>query len=218
MPKPPWVTRLGTVPREPLASLPSPLQPAPRLSDALGIEIWVKRDDLLGLGLGGNKARPLEFLMGDALVKNSDVIVTGSGPQSNWSMLAALAARRCGLDSIVCFYGDRPRESRGNLLLHGLIGTDVRWTSESTRESVDTMIGSVAESLRQDGKHPYVIPRGGRRPEAAWVTSWELRRSRASAGTPVSTTRPSGLLPALAAPRPGSSQAWPPAFCPPSWA
>ena len=167
MPKPPWVTRQGTVPREPLASLPSPLQPAPRLSDALGIEIWVKRDDLLGLGLGGNKARPLEFLMGDALVKNSDVIVTGSGPQSNWSMLAALAARRCGLDSIVCFYGDRPRESRGNLLLHGLIGTDVRWTSESTRESVDTMIGSVAESLRQDGKHPYVIPRGGATPRGS---------------------------------------------------
>lgn len=152
---------LAQIPREHLALLPSPLQSAPRLSAELGIDIWLKRDDLLGLGLGGNKARPLEFLLGDALDQQCDVLVTGSGPQSNWSMLAGLAARRCGLDAVVCFYGDPPAEARGNLLLQGLTGTDVHWTHSPSRDSVDTMIASIADELRDQGRRPYVIPRGG---------------------------------------------------------
>ena len=155
---------LGHVPREGLALLPSPLQPAPRLSDALGVETWLKRDDLLGLGLGGNKARPLEFLLGQALADGCDVLVTGSGAQSNWSMLASVAARRSGLESIVCFYGDPPPEARGNLLLHGLVGTDVRWTGSPSRESVDVMIEAVADEQRAAGRRPFVVPRGGATP------------------------------------------------------
>lgn len=155
---------LTSVAREPLALLPTPLQAAPRLSEALGTEVWLKRDDLLGLGLGGNKARPLEFLLGDALQRGCDVIVTGSGAQSNWSLLAALAAQRCGLDAIVCFYGEPPIEARGNLHLHGLVGTDIRWTGAPTRDSVDVMIESVADEMRRAGRSPYVVPRGGATP------------------------------------------------------
>jgi D-cysteine desulfhydrase len=152
---------LASVPRERLALLPTPLHAAPRLSDALGIEVWFKRDDLTGLGLGGNKVRPLEFLLGDALARRCDVLVTGSGAQSNWSMLAALAARRCGLDAIVCFYGDPPPEARGNLLLQRLAGADLRWTGDPSRASVDAMIEHVADSLRAEGRTPLVVPRGG---------------------------------------------------------
>lgn len=158
---------LTGVAREPLALLPTPLQPAPRLSDALGTEVWLKRDDLLGLGLGGNKTRPLEFLLGDALQRGCDIIVTGSGAQSNWSMLAALAARRFGLDAIVCFYGEPPTEARGNLHLHGLVGTDIRWTGAPTRDSVDAMIEAVADDLRRQGRRPYVVPRGGATPRGS---------------------------------------------------
>ncbi len=59
--------RLLSLPRVPLVTTPTPLQPAPRLSEALGTEVWLKRDDLTGLGLGGNKLRGLEYLLGDAI-------------------------------------------------------------------------------------------------------------------------------------------------------
>jgi D-cysteine desulfhydrase len=152
---------LSGIARERLALLPTPLQPAPRLSAAIGVEVWFKRDDLTGLGLGGNKVRPLEFLLGEALARHCDVLVTGSGAQSNWSMLAALAARRCGLDSVVCFYGTQPPEARGNLLLQGFTGADLRWTGDASRASVDLMIEQVADELRSAGRTPLVVPRGG---------------------------------------------------------
>lgn len=152
---------LPGVPRTTLAVTPTPLRPAPRLSEALGAEIWFKRDDLLGLGLGGNKARPLEFLMGDAMARGCDVLVTGSGAQSNWSLLASLAARRCGLESVVCLYGDPPREARGNLALHRLVGSRLVWTADPSRESVDLRIADIAAELTSAGRRPYVVPRGG---------------------------------------------------------
>ena len=152
---------LSRIARESLALLPTPIHEAPRLSAELGIPVWFKRDDLTGLGLGGNKIRPLEFLLGDARARGCDVLVTGSGAQSNWSMLAALAARRCGLDSIICFYGDAPDEIRGNLLLQGLTGSALRWTGDASRASVDVMIEQVADDLRAQGRNPLVVPRGG---------------------------------------------------------
>lgn len=71
-------------PRLRLAHLPTPFEPAPRLSKALGgVEIWIKRDDCTGLATGGNKARKLEFLLGDAIAKGSDTLLTRGALQSN---------------------------------------------------------------------------------------------------------------------------------------
>lgn len=75
------MNRLLGLPRVPLATLPTPLHPAPRLSEAIGVEVWLKRDDLTGLGLGGNKVRGLEYLIGDALAQGCDCLVTGAGPR-----------------------------------------------------------------------------------------------------------------------------------------
>lgn len=154
--------RLEDVPRVRLGCLPTPLHPAPRLSAELGIEVWLKRDDLTGLGLGGNKVRVLEFLLGAALEDDCDVLVTGSGPQSNWSMLASLAARRCGLDSVLCFYGDAPQVARGNLLLlQEFTGAHVTYTGDPERSSVDVLIEQTARRLRAAGRRPLALPRGG---------------------------------------------------------
>lgn len=149
------------IPRVALGQFPTPLQEAPRLSAAAGIPIWLKRDDLTGLGLGGNKVRALEFLLGAALDDSCDVLVTGSGPQSNWAMLAALAARRCGLATELCFYGNVPEAARGNLLLHALTGAHINWTGAQDRASVDLLIEQTADRLRSEGRRPFAIPRGG---------------------------------------------------------
>ena len=176
---------LSAIPREHLGTLPTPLVAAPRLSEELGIEIWFKRDDLTGIGLGGNKVRPLEFLLGDALVRGCDVLVTGSGPQSNWSMLAALAARRCGLDSVVCFYGDAPPTVQGNLLLHSTIGTTVQYTGDPSRATVDALIEVTSHELRAAGRNPAVLPRGGATSRGAIgyvAAALELREQTTAAG------------------------------------
>src|SRR4029078_13342043 len=102
---------------------PPPLLRAPRLSEAVDVEIWLKRDALTGLGLGGNKVRGLEFLLADALARGCDTRATGGGAGSNWSMLAALAARTRGLDTVLVCYGD-PVPAVGNMYLAATIGAD----------------------------------------------------------------------------------------------
>jgi D-cysteine desulfhydrase len=77
------------IPRVPLVLEPTPLHPAPRLSAELGVPVLFKRDDLAGVGLGGNKLRGLEYLLADLREQGCDSLVTGAGPQSNWTMLAA---------------------------------------------------------------------------------------------------------------------------------
>lgn len=157
---------LLSLPRIPLAITPTPLLPAARLSEAIGKEIWFKRDDLTGLGLGGNKVRGLEFLLADALAQGCDTLVTGAGPQSNWAMLAALAARRVGLDPHLVFYG-APRTPTGNHHLADLAGATVTFTGDPDRASVDPALDATADRLRFEGRRPYVLPRGGATPLGA---------------------------------------------------
>lgn len=154
------MNRLLRLPRSALATLPTPLHRARGLSAELGVEVWFKRDDSTGLGLGGNKVRGLEYLIGDALAGGCDCLVTGAGPQSNWAMLAALAARRTGLEPHLVFYGS-PAPPVGNLLLATRIGAEIHYTGEPERASVDEGIATHAEKLRAAGRRPYVLPRGG---------------------------------------------------------
>jgi len=154
------VTGLLSQPRIRLGTFPTPLQPAPRLSEAVGVEMWLKRDDMTGLGLGGNKVRGLEFLLADAQRLGSDHVVTGGGPGSNWAMLAALAARTRGMDAVLVCYGD-PVPSVGNMALAASVGTEIRFTGDADRASVDTGVAAVADELRAAGHRPYPLGRGG---------------------------------------------------------
>ncbi len=151
---------LAARPRALLGTLPTPLHPAPRLSAVTDTEIWFKRDDLTGLGLGGNKVRTLEFVIGAALDKGADTLITGGGPSSNWVMLAALAARTRGLDAILVIYGD-PVPLTGNLALAELAGARIEFTRSPHRPSVEENIDRIADQLRADGKVPYTLGRGG---------------------------------------------------------
>ncbi|MDQ3947230.1 MAG: pyridoxal-phosphate dependent enzyme, partial [Actinomycetota bacterium] len=156
--RPPGLTG---APRVRLATLPTPLQAAPRLSDALGVEVWVKRDDLTGVGLGGNKARKLEFLLGDARAWGADVVVTGGGPGSNHIQITATAAARLGLGCVLVVYGDRPRPEPLNLSLARLAGAQVRFTGNPERASVDAGLDATVGRLERNGRRPYRIGRGG---------------------------------------------------------
>ena len=85
--------RLDALPRERLGLTPTPLTAAPQLARALGLrELWVKHDELIGFGFGGNKVRGLELLLADARAQSADLLVTGAGPQSNHVRATAAAA------------------------------------------------------------------------------------------------------------------------------
>ena len=150
------------LPRFPLAMLPTPLQRARRLEAELGSPpIWIKRDDLVGFALAGNKARKLEFLVGDAHQRGCDVLLTGGGPGSNHCQAAAAAARVAGLGCRLVLYGSEPARPPSNLRLARAFGAEVTFTGDPERGSVDRGLERAAQALRADGGTPAVIPRGG---------------------------------------------------------
>jgi len=152
--------RLRRLPRVPLAHLPTPLEEAKRLSAQLGgPRILIKRDDLTGLALGGNKPRKLEFLMADAITQGADAIVISAAAQSNMVRMTCAAAAKLGLDIYPVLRGTKDAEVQGNLLLDHLFGAHITFidtTDPYSQLSVDTMNGLVAE-LRAKGRRPYVI-------------------------------------------------------------
>jgi D-cysteine desulfhydrase len=160
------LVNLAGRPRVDLVVGPTPLHPAPRLSRELGVPLLFKRDDLTGRGLGGNKLRGLEYILADALGQGCDCLVTGAGPQSNWTMLAALCCLRCQIEPHVVCYGTGAA-SEGNMRLHRWLGVDVRFTGSPDRSSVDAGIEAAAAELQAAGRHPYLVPRGGATPLSA---------------------------------------------------
>jgi D-cysteine desulfhydrase len=157
---------LADCPRVDLVVGPTPLHPAPRLSRELGVPLLFKRDDLTGRGLGGNKLRGLEYILADALRQGCDCLVTGAGPQSNWTMLAALSCLRYQIEPHIVCYGTAAA-SEGNMRLHRWLGVDVRFTQVPDRSSVDAGIDAAGAELRAAGRRPYLVPRGGATPLGA---------------------------------------------------
>jgi D-cysteine desulfhydrase len=154
-------------PRRRLAILPTPLQRLPTLEALLGCgPLYVKRDDLIGFGLAGSKARALEFLLGDALARGADVVVAAGSPGSNFVAAAALAARVCGLDCDVLVSGPRPVMPPVTLRLVERAGARLCFPG-ADREDLDEFVDKHAAWLRGDGRTPYPVPRGGATPVGA---------------------------------------------------
>ncbi|GAA1905459.1 D-cysteine desulfhydrase [Streptantibioticus ferralitis] len=143
---------------------PTPLEPMPRLARTLGLgpdDLWVKRDDLTGLGGGGNKVRKLEWICAAALADGATVLVTTGAPQSNHARLTAAAGARLGLDVVLVLAGEPGSSSSGNIALDGLFGATVVWAGDVHGEPLDAAAGQVAERLRRQGAVPALIPLGG---------------------------------------------------------
>jgi D-cysteine desulfhydrase family pyridoxal phosphate-dependent enzyme len=148
-------------PRERLAALPTPLEQAPRLGRELGVDLYLKRDDNTGLAVGGNKARKLEYLVGEALALGSDTLITTGGPQSNHCRMTAAAAAKYGLECHLVFTSGPIEVLQGNLLLDSLLGAQFHFTGSSDGSQAALHMEELALSLRNKGRNPYVIPLGG---------------------------------------------------------
>jgi D-cysteine desulfhydrase family pyridoxal phosphate-dependent enzyme len=154
------IRRLQLLPRTRLALLPTPLVEVPRLSARIGgPRLWMKRDDQTGLGLGGNKVRKLEFLVGEARAQGCDTLVTSGAIQSNHCRQTAAAAAATGLECVLALGGEEPTGvPAGNLLLDRLFGAAVRWCGERRKGEE---VPAILEELRRSGRRPYEIPYGG---------------------------------------------------------
>jgi D-cysteine desulfhydrase family pyridoxal phosphate-dependent enzyme len=145
------------------ANLPTPLEPMDRLAAALGTTatLLVKRDDLTGLALGGNKTRKLELLCSEAVMQGCDALVTGGGPQSNHARQTAAAANRLGLACHLALAGGPPERHDGNLLLDHLLGATLHFTDAADYYGIEQAIEDLTAELAADGRRPYGIPVGG---------------------------------------------------------
>lgn len=146
------------IPRIRFAHLPTPIESYPRLGAALGgLRLLVKRDDLTGLALGGNKTRKLEFVLAAALAAGAKTLVTTGAVQSNHCRQTAAVAARYGLDCILVVSGIKPDIASGNLLLDDLLGAEIVYTSSTERAA---KLDQVFQQAWEQGRRPYLIPLG----------------------------------------------------------
>lgn len=148
-----------------LSTWPTPMEAAPRLASVIGLgpdDLWIKRDDLTGLGSGGNKVRKLEWLVADALRRGADTLVTTGGPQSNHARLTAAAGARAGLQVVLVMPGTgRPDRPGGNLLLDAALGARIMWAGDAAPAELAGQAEKACAELRGEGAVPYPVPFGG---------------------------------------------------------
>ncbi len=165
----------GRLDRVALGAFPTPLEAAPRLAAALGVAaLHVKREDLSGPALGGNKIRKLEFLLADARARGCDAVITTAGLQSNFCRALAGTAARLGMRCALLLRGGAPARREGNLFLDGLFGADIRFldVKDPWDPRARAALDALADELRAAGHRPYVIHLPGQSAGlgvAAWV-------------------------------------------------
>lgn len=134
-------------PRIPLAVLSTPIQKLENISRLLNTNVYIKRDDLTGIGLGGNKVRKLEFLLADAKSKGAEVVFTTGGAQSNHAMLTAACAKKLGMEPILILKKRGVTERKGNQLLEYLMDTDVRFMDTDSYDDIYAEMDRVGKAF-----------------------------------------------------------------------
>src|SRR5215813_10793761 len=163
--------QLARFPRRRYTPSFTPLERAPNLSATLGgPEIWIKRDDLLGLAAGGNKTRKLEFLVADALAQGADTLITVGAPQSNHCRLTLAAAAKEGLKCRLVLEqrvpGSYDPHASGNNFLYGLLGAE-EIVVVNASDDLNAAMQAMVDTLAAEGRKGYVIPGGGSNPLGA---------------------------------------------------
>ena len=161
---------LARFPRLHLAHLPTPLEPLPRLSEELGAEIWIKRDDCTGVSTGGNKTRKLEFLIAEAEARGADTVMTQGATQSNHARQTAAFAAKLGMACHILLedrtgYDEPNYNTNGNVLLDHLHGATTQVFPGG--HDMPAEMERAAEARRDEGRRVYTIPGGGSNPTGA---------------------------------------------------
>ncbi len=178
---------IAALPRFPLLDGPSPFQRVPRFSAALGgtADVWIKREDLLPLALGGNKLRNLEFLVGEALAVGADTLVTSGRRWSNHCRLTAAAGARAGLAVHLVLTGPASDPPGANERLDVLLGATIHVAATEERADREALQERVVADLRGAGRKPFVVAVGGSGPIGAAgqvLAGIELARQAKAAG------------------------------------
>ena len=148
-----------------LANLPTPVErmrAVPELPDLPNV--YIKRDDLTGSALSGNKVRKLEFAFAEAAAADARAVITCGGVQSNHARATAVAAARIGLRPVLVLRGEAPEESDGNVLLDRLAGAEIRFISPEEWPRVNDIMAEIAAGLGATGEKAYAIPEGASYP------------------------------------------------------
>ncbi len=155
--------RVGQLPRVRFAHLPTPLEEAPRLREALGPNaprIFIKRDDTTGLAFGGNKVRHLEFRLGDITAKGADTLIVTNVAQSNHARLHTAVAARFGLTSYIIKIPSRKDDPiNGNLLLDHIMGARIVEASSTDPDEIDRELAELVSKLEAEGHVVYNVPK-----------------------------------------------------------
>jgi D-cysteine desulfhydrase family pyridoxal phosphate-dependent enzyme len=159
--------RLARLPSLPFVTAPTPVEPMPSLSRSLGAgpSLFIKRDDAIPFGFGGNKVRKLALVAARAVGDGADTLITAGGVQSNHARATAAAAAKLGLRAVLVANGKAPEPLTANALLDHLLGAEVVYVP--SREDRSPMMSQVAERLRHEGRRPYTIPIGASTPLGA---------------------------------------------------
>lgn len=151
---------LEQAPRVPLLAGPTPLHPMRSIQAVEGVTALIKRDDMTGLGPGGNKVRSLEFLLGDAISQGCDTVFAAGPEQSNLCALTAAACARVGLSCELVLNGSEPDRKEGNLLLAHILGAKLHFLGPCGGDTRNLRMEELARARREAGRRPYVIRNG----------------------------------------------------------
>ena len=151
---------LQSTARVPLIPAPTPLHRLRRHPAAAGVEWMIKRDDMTGIGPGGNKVRSLEFLLGEAEAQGATKVLAAGPPQSNLCVLTAAACARAGLECELVINGDEPERKEGNLLLESLLGVKTHFLGNCDGSKRNAQMQALAEEYRRAGEKVYVVRNG----------------------------------------------------------
>ncbi len=149
---------LSEFPKIPLGVFPTPIQKLENISRLLGTNVYIKRDDMTGIGLGGNKVRKLEYLLADAKNQGAELVFTTGGAQSNHAMLTAAACRKLNMTPILILKKKGVTDRLGNQLLEYIMDVDVRFMDTNSYDDIYAEMDRVGQAL---GKPYYKIPCGG---------------------------------------------------------
>lgn len=150
------------------AALPTPIQKLENITKKVNANIYIKRDDMTGLGLGGNKLRKLDYLVADAIENKCNVLLTYGGVQTNHGRLTAAAAAKFNMKSVIVCFGNEPKDESGNLILDKMLNADVRFVQidlndnkDKVFERLNTVTENIVKQYEKKGDKVYIIPIGG---------------------------------------------------------